>query len=141
MVMKISEDINKTLTNLKIKKYSKKLIGKFFKISFKIRRISAQKPEKVTLDDMGGVCETHKKGDIIKVQPLITIWLKSATKKFHLVRKLTFWKKWLGEFRLCRTLILKILIFLSQSNKGTVWKLVKFLWLIIFQIKIKPESV
>ena len=49
MVMKISEDVKKTLTNLKMKKYSKKLIGKFFKIIFKNRRISAQKREKVLL--------------------------------------------------------------------------------------------
>ena len=49
MVMKISEDVKKTLTNLKIKKYSKKLIGKFFKIIFKYRRISAHKREKVML--------------------------------------------------------------------------------------------
>ena len=49
MVMKISEDVKKTLTNLKIKKYSKKLIGNFFKIIFKYRRSSAQKREKVLL--------------------------------------------------------------------------------------------
>ena len=49
MVMKISEDTRKTVTNLKIKKYSKNLIKKFFKIILKNRPISAQKREKVLL--------------------------------------------------------------------------------------------
>ena len=51
MIKKISENINKTLTNLKIKKIFRKINWEIFQnnLKKKNRRISAQKREKVLL--------------------------------------------------------------------------------------------